>query len=402
MNAFSSDTPGQRPLPDEFIQSIHLLALQEVLQGNISAELPARLSLDRLKKMRVRGGPDILLSHPSTLADIFAHVTQAVYQTIHDLYCSRLSRSIHMVWQVIRAMAQQAQAPGISYEAVWAICLSLEKQHQVNLEIAVERSQHVWGVGRISLDCLLWTSENHENKQIAPLLYCVVEMHTGQMLAFRFATEKTAEEEYALVIYDALLSSRCPRKTAPLGTIWHLPQRLMTGLPLPTCCQQVCRVLGIVLEGTADPPPLIQTLQHTWAASIAGRVLRIQQCALLLNTYLDRHSPSGPLSVLEKQQQHYGHLLGYQREPAWQFSLLRALLPQRQGTITENGLLLFQKLHYQNPLLSYWPRRAVTFRLSPHSDALIWIYLEGEILCQAHARERFWQDEHDRVLYPGR
>jgi hypothetical protein len=53
-------------------------------------------------------------------------------------------------------------------------------------------------------------------------------------------------------------------------------------------------------------------------------------------------------------------------------------------------------------LLEYWAGAPVTFRRSEHMEALIWVYLDGDLLSQAMARELQRRDGSYRLNRPGR
>jgi hypothetical protein len=62
----------------------------------------------------------------------------------------------------------------------------------------------------------------------------------------------------------------------------------------------------------------------------------------------------------------------------------------------------FDGLHYTEDLLTYWPGSRITVKRSEHTEAVLWIYLGGEILCQAMARELARRDGSYRATRAGR
>ncbi|MBN1995084.1 MAG: Mu transposase C-terminal domain-containing protein [Anaerolineae bacterium] len=62
------------------------------------------------------------------------------------------------------------------------------------------------------------------------------------------------------------------------------------------------------------------------------------------------------------------------------------LLPEYDATISTKGEVVFEGLHFTDPLLKYWPKHQVTLRRSLHTEGTAWIYLDGEILCEAKAK----------------
>ena len=110
-----------------------------------------------------------------------------------------------------------------------------------------------------------------------------------------------------------------------------------------------------------------------------------------------------PLRIREERDRVYDHLVGYNRDPAWQLPALRYFLPLHSGVISDEGSIFYEGLHYTDELLAYWIGAKVTFRLSEHTEALIWVYLEGSMLCTALARElrrrdgTYWSHRPGRV-----
>ena len=62
------------------------------------------------------------------------------------------------------------------------------------------------------------------------------------------------------------------------------------------------------------------------------------------------------------------------------------LLPCRPATITAEGTIVYQGNIYQDDLFSYWPGAPVTVRPAEPSATSLWVYLDGEVLCQATAQ----------------
>ena len=108
---------------------------------------------------------------------------------------------------------------------------------------------------------------------------------------------------------------------------------------------------------------------------------------MLFDNYIEKFSDHGPRLRRNWLEWDYSHLVGYNRDPAWQFPALRRLLPSHVSTIGDDGTVAYDGLHYENDLLAYWLGHGVTLRQSEASEAIAWIQLDGEILCRAVARE---------------
>ncbi len=123
---------------------------------------------------------------------------------------------------------------------------------------------------------------------------------------------------------------------------------------------------------------------------------------MLFDNYLHKAHGYGPLRMQEQQARDWANLIGYNRDPAWQFPALRCFLPSHNGIIGPDGTVEYDGLHYADELLSYWPGHPVTLRRSESSEAMAWVYLDGEVLCQAMARELRRQDGSYRPNRPRR
>lgn len=136
-NPFGDLTTFNQPLHPDLCQQIYATALRRLSRDR---QLPTPPSLSTLEVQKRIGlyGFDSCLLHPKDLLYMFRGVTLAVYQTIKMLYCSRFERSISIVTRILHAMAKQRNVPCLTNEAIWAICLSLEKAPK-DLEIGVPK-----------------------------------------------------------------------------------------------------------------------------------------------------------------------------------------------------------------------------------------------------------------------
>jgi hypothetical protein len=322
--------------------------------------------------------------HPADIERLFADVTPAVFRTVQSLYCSRLGRSIKMVWRILRAMADAAGAATLPYEAVWALCLYLEERRRASVEVAVERGQENWWMGATTPD--IWIQEGATVEYHPSIVWCV-EAQAALALSFRITPQEATGENAALALYDAIAALRRPHPRVATGLIWHLPRRIITTIPLPRHCVAACQRGGIQVEEGAAALPFVQHVRETWERGVAGRTLHLSLCAALLDAYLHRAHRYGPLRELEQRARAYAPLLGYNRDPAWQFPLLREFLPPAESSVTAEGAVTYDGLHYTHELLSYWGEHQVTIRRSEYAESTAWVYLDGEVLCQAQARE---------------
>ncbi len=368
------------PLTMEMCQRIHATALQRTMRGLHLHAVPDHIDVEQLKQLVARIGFDGCLIHPSDVERIFAGVTLKTYQTIRELYCSRLGRSIAMVYRILHRLCQQESLSVPTYEAVWAICLYLEKRRRESVDVSVARTSGAWWIGKLSPAVRI-----HVEKDAfyLPGIVCILDTHTQHMLAFRIAPLDTLVESIPLALYDATAAQRQPHPLALAGLLWQLPRRIITEETFSPECFTICKRIGIQVETTTCTQSLLEALRNTWATGLDGRVLLRSQCAAILDGFLERIHGYGPIREGERRDEVFAQAVGYNQDPAALFPLLRALLPERKGMITDDGLVIDGYLRYTDELLRLWPRAQVTLRHSAHSTNIAWIFLEGEVLCQA-------------------
>lgn len=399
-NPFTSNEGAfQMGLCEDLYQRIHALAVRRAVQGYAPFTVPRRFQIDLLRQQVAKKGPDVCLLHPAELTTLFQGVTLAVYCTIEALYCSRVGRRISTIWQILEAMATAVQVQPVNYEAVWAACVYLEEQRLASIQSNVERGHECWWIGKMMSEFVI--QEPGGRRTVCPALLGVADLSRKQVLAVRILPEADLEQESSLLLYDAICAQRRPRPQTLTGVLWHLPQQVISETPLSPDGRSACEHLGIAVEGGAGPLPFVQTLQTTVTSLLSGRVLYAPQYLLLLDRCLTRTFGYGPLSIQRHYAQKYAHLAGYPQEPTWLFPHLRAFLPTLPATITDEGCIEHNGLHYTDNLLQYFPGRAVMIRRFAHMEAGIWVYLDGGVLCQAWARELRRRDGTYRPSRPG-
>ena len=335
--------------------------------------LPQSLNIAHLRLQRQRFGRTSLLVHPADVEKMFAGITLVLYQTIEHLYCSRHERSIPLVWRLVNAMAQHAGVLPVTYEAVWSICLFLEERRLRATAPLLKRMEAQWWI--VSLDY-----EQHS-------IFCLVDATHTQVLAFHTGASQEMLPPYERVLYSAVVSLRHPTSDAPSGLSWSLPRDLFTENVVSPTFREACTHLGIALTERQERHPFVQTLYEGWNHEYRQRNLPARRWAEAFDHYLDRVYGYGPVHEREERDEANVHLTGYNQDPSWVFPALRLLLPLQEGCVIENGAVLYDKLHYTDDLLSYWAGSPVTVRRSFHTEACVWVYLSGEILCDAMARE---------------
>src|SRR4051794_13471949 len=119
-NPFCTTSNLNAPLSLDLCQQIHYTALCQAAQDGHEVPPPVNRYLPELKERAHWQGRSLYLLHPDDIERIFHGVTLSVYQTIGQLYCSRLELSIPMVNRILLGMATHAETDAIDLEAVWA------------------------------------------------------------------------------------------------------------------------------------------------------------------------------------------------------------------------------------------------------------------------------------------
>jgi hypothetical protein len=394
-NPFLASSALNAPLLGDTRARIYYAAMRAAARGLApeSSVLPTGESLAHLRRRIASQGVNGLLAHPAQLDEVFRGVTLAVYREIGALYCSRMARSINMVWEILAAMARHSglDVQPIDYRAVWSICLYMHDLRSQNLAVLIERAQAEWRLVVLEPDLLV--TEPQAESPFAPHIVCVVDLVRSCVLAFRIAREETIIESCSLALYDAIAAQRQPTGQDPSVLSWILPSVMRSTVTLSPECQHAWESLGISLSRTVDEgqgpdiAPLLDALRGKWDRDLSGKVFPVQHFRALFDNYLHRVHGHGPLRWEEERAHKLVHLKAFSRDPAWQFPALLNLLPAKTGRIAGDGTVEYEGLHYSDPLLSYWPGHEVTLKESEHDQTRAWIYMDGEVLCRAKARE---------------
>jgi hypothetical protein len=398
-NPFCETGEGTQPLDRELCQRLHYKALEQAMGGCHTDAVPSTVDLSVQRQHSRLFGREAYLYHPESVERLFAGISLGVYRLIVELYCSRLERSMNMVWRIVQALALGAGRAGISYEAVWAVCMHLEEQRRRETGVALEQDTATWWIIPLFYEEKNRCAEQTHNQH---MIVCLLDLAREVVLAFRVVDRQHMSDALGLVLYDALVGQRQPYRAAA-GLSWHVPERLIVEQGLSQDCLEGCMLLGITCETKQEPPVFFQAIQVGFRREVTNRRLRVDQLTIVFDSYLHKAYDYSPLRFREDRDRIYFHLVGYNRDPAWQCPVLRHFLPLHSGVITDDGTLFYDGLHYTDELLAYWIGVKVTFRLSEHTEALIWVYLEGSMLCTALALElrrrdgTYWSHRPGRV-----
>jgi hypothetical protein len=376
-NPFCASSLLNLPLTLDVCQQIHAEALLRISRtSSVENMIPSSVDGSLLRELRLRLGPAICLTHPKEIERLFCGVTLLVYQQIEALYCSRIARSIRMVTSILTAMARAAQAEALHEEAIWAICLYLDERRREHTRVTIQPTDAVWWIGTIVAD-----------DQDQPLLVGLIDLSCLRVLAFRVGPRRSREELYALTLYDALLGTRHPDREAAGGVAWQVPTTLVSPDQLPGGCHITCTELQVRIERIGAGVPLVSDLRELWMKQRAHLSIAPEQWTVAFDSALNRTYGTSPLRRREQADYRFRHLKGYQSDPASLVPGIRALLPSHKAEILQAGEVFFDGLHYTDELLSYFPGSPVEVALSEHSEATMWVSLDGEILTKAMARE---------------
>jgi hypothetical protein len=284
-----------------------------------------------------------------------------------------------MVWSILNAMAQQARAPSLSYEAVWAICVSLQNRRTRITNVSIERIASTWWI------ILLPEEVSTDGENTFSSLVCVFDEVSRLVMAFRAMTSSQSPESVHLVLYDALMLHRHPARNVPSALTWYLPERFVVDAALPFAGQHCCAQLGVHLERQCTHP-FAQTLYQQWVHEATIRHLKPQRWLSAFDSYLHKAYGYSPWRLREQRDQDFASLIGYTRDPCWNLPALRTLLPCYSAMITAEGTIVYQGNIYEDELLIYWPDTSVTIRPSEPEAAALWVYIDDEVLCRAIAQ----------------
>lgn len=400
-NPFCSTFVFNLPLTLPVCQQMHASALLCVARGMEMDAVPESVPVAWLRELLHRFGTEVCLAHPAEIEQRFRGVTLSVYQRIEALYCSRLARSVQMVTRILDAMARCANHRRIHEEAIWAMCLYLDERRLQQTSVTTQKLDATWWIGEIVPGAPA-TTKGGKDDASRNALVGVIDVSQARLLAFRQGAHGSEAELSALSLYDALVQARLPHPQGAGGLLWRAPTRLVVTGTLSEGCKASCAELRMRIEPASSPPPLTQDLQQMWTDLRARLAVAPARWGVVFDSALNRASGTSPLRTREEADHRFGHLIGYRRDPADLVPALRALLPLHDSSISQEGEVLYDGLHYTDDLLSNFAGSRVTVRRSEQTEVAIWVYLDGEILCRAMARELARRDGSYRSHRPGR
>jgi hypothetical protein len=319
----------------------------------------------------------------ATLTTFFAQVTQPMAEMIETLYVSLLLRSVPTVEEILRRMAQSSGASALSLDVVTGVCCSFGRRRASILSNnPIQIQTTTWRIGWQQTAVQVRTA----HKTTTPFLLLVIDEATDNVLAFRSTQNCPCSADVLFALYDALVFSRQDR--------WclHPPARLRVQQPLPSEMIRAAKAWGIeVEEVTQHEFAFVQQ----WEQELTGRVLDPIQYLRIVDRACERACGYAPFLAKQQAARQAGWQMRLDDDPCRFLPSLRELLPAYDASVGRDGTLEWHGWHYrdiEDDVLRYWPHEAVTIRPSPMSEAVIWVYWDQDILCQAVAEELCHQD----------
>lgn len=386
LNPFLNQNPlFNTPLNPDLCHDIHFAACQSAICGPPPPGPPADLPVKQLQAQVVRYGREILIAHPAHLETVFQGITLSTYRAIERLFNTPLRRTPATVFAILRQMAHTAGQPPPPYEGVWAICLYLQPGRDRETAPQVELLDTAWHIfvltPKVEVQRPTGVAEPH--------IVGVARLDQPRIVSFRLCdTETDYAVTASLAIYEALVTHRQPAQLSPFGVVWRLPSRLICPFELPAGAQVGLNQLGITLQIEPDLATLLPPdLATSWHRDLTGQRLTADQLTRMFDYYLSQRYGDSPGRAAAAFERDFYGLVGVNRDPGSLVPALRALLPRHEARVSPAGEVAVAGLHFESPLLVYFPDQPVTVQLSPSADSTAWIYLDGTILGEAYAGE---------------
>ncbi len=314
----------------------------------------------------------------------FSSVTDPLAKTIDALYTSPHLRSPEMVTEILSCMACEVGKMPLPSEVVLGVCATLTRQsvwcdpeEECLFQLQEATWQLSWHQSTIPIHCGAET--------LRPVVVLVAEEESGKVLAFRCVPSLPTSEELGVTLYDALVYPQ-------LGQI-----PLLTHLRPPTCLSVQGSLSAEIAQAAREWNIDVTLGEHTecaflrqWEAELTGRVLDPVHYLRIFDCACERAFGYAPFL----QKQRLARWLGWhgrqEYDPAWCFAGLRSLFPKSVAHVAEDGTIEWRGWHYRDTkddILRYWAHETVMVQPSPSTEALIWVYCNDALLCDATADE---------------
>jgi hypothetical protein len=326
----------------------------------------------------------------ATLTTFFSTVTQPIAELIETLYVSPLFRRVATVEEILRRMAHSVGACALPFEVVTGVCCFFGRRRASLLSgDPIQLQATTWRIGWQQTAVRVHTAYS----TTMPYLVLVIDEPTETVLAFRKTHEPPGDPDLLFALYDALVFSRRDR--------WclHPPVRLRVQQPVPFEMIRAAKAWGIEVEAVTQHACAF--VQH-WEQELTDRVLDPVQYLRLFDRACERTFGSAPFLAKQQAARQAGWRMRLDDDPCRFLPSLREVLPAYEASVGSDGTLEWHGWHYrdrENDVLRYWPNEVVSIRPSPVSEAVIWVYWDQDILCQAVAEELCHKDGRYRPYW---
>ena len=371
-------------LQPDMQQRILFVALQTAVTQQRITNTPSRFDLNQLREQERMWGADIYLCHPHDVQQLFTHVTSATYGQIQTLYLERHGRTIPMVHKILNRFLAVKDQPPISYEAVWAVCLYLHQRWLETTTVTYKFENTSWQIIQFALKEEVWQNFLEE-----PIYVTVVINLARQIVcAYRISGQNHKARDLHLTLYDALVIGRRPDSKGAAGLLWSFPQQIMMQAYDQTL-EAFCADLGIniVFEPSSATQFTQSLINQAWVQGLETKLNSKQRVATLFGTHLYHIHGHDPYRHQQQLDREYSYSTGFQRDPCWQFPQLKQLLPTFDSQVATDGSVQSDGLRYESEWLKLFLHHDVQVQTSQTAESTAWIYLDGEFLCEAYARE---------------
>lgn len=377
INPFLNPSKLNRRLTTETQQEIYFHAVTHALRTKASADVPGMLDLDWLEDRVHQLGWEACLAHPADTEAVFENISTDLYQLVLDLYCDLISRSIPMVHRIIAAMAETARHPAPRYQAVWALCLYMDRIHAQQAVVRTSITDAVWYICQVPTRVRII----EDGKVYSPhFLLLVTNDDLPRIVGFQVTTPKRILADSFTMLYEAAAAQRQPMAKETAGLVWHLPGTIRASQMFYATLSPICSQIGIVVEDEYSNTPetiqaILRKIETDWHNNVSQKSVSLSNCRNYFDTYLFRMYGCSPMREARKRRHEWRRLDGFNRDPASVFAFLRHFLPECQAII-ENGAVTVRDLHYEHPLLHFWPKKQVSVRVSQEAESRCWVYLD--------------------------
>lgn len=362
-------------------QQIYYEALRNYARNLVQENAPVSLGWERIAAQARMGGPNVYLGHPDDVQEVFAGVSLEMFRQAERLFCTRHGRSIAMVTKIISRQQELSQQQMVNEIAIWAICMYLAPKRNEMLHVTIERDNKTWYLESFDWEFSV-IGQNFVSYQ--PVMICVYAPDRNQVLSFQFGERENLQNLQAMAIYQAVNACRTPDINGVAGLTWNVPGSFCSTLPLSEQVLKFCNLVGISVQVADEGHPALSEIRDTWPKDLQGRQISSNKLALIFDNYLYRKFESSPLLDQEDRARDFSGLIGYNRDPLWQFPALRALFLPEPGTVDASAQIRLGPWRYTDPLLALWQEQSVKILVSPSNSNSIWVYdLDGDVICTA-------------------